>query len=68
MYVEPNFKTAKALREAIAQGARVSVFSPGPFPAKRKGWEFVEGPHYPEAHKWYAQVLVRDGLVVGVKK
>ena len=68
MYVEPNFRTAKALREAVAKGERVSVFSPGPFPAKQEGWEFVEGPHYPEPHRWYAQVEVREGLVVGVKK
>ena len=68
MYVEPNFRTAKALREAIAQGKPVRVFSPGPFPAKREGTEFVEGPHYPEPHRWYAQVEVREGLVVGVKK
>ena len=68
MYVEPNFRTAKALREAVAKGERVSVFSPGPFPAKTEGREFVEGPHYPEPHRWYAQVEVREGLVVGVKK
>ena len=68
MYVEPNFRTAKALREAVAKGERVSVFSPGPFPAKREGTEFIEGPHYPEPHRWYVQVEVREGLVVRVKK
>jgi len=68
MYVEPNFRTAKALREAVMQGKRVSAFSPGPFPCPKDGWIAVEGPHYPEPHKWYAQVEVREGLVVGVKK
>ena len=33
MYVRPNFKTKKALREAVARGEKVEVFSPGPFPA-----------------------------------
>lgn len=29
--------------------------------------EFVEGPHYPEPHRWYAQVEMKDGIVVKVK-
>lgn len=32
MYVEPNFKSKKALKDAVASGQAVSVFSPGPFP------------------------------------
>jgi len=31
MYVEPNFKTKKALKEAVARGEHVTVFDPGPF-------------------------------------
>jgi len=27
----------------------------------------VEGPWYPEPHRWYAEVMVKDGIVVGVK-
>jgi hypothetical protein len=27
----------------------------------------VEGPHYPEPHKWYAEVEVKDYIVVKVK-
>lgn len=67
MYVMPNFKTKKALKEAVAAGKRVTVYSPGPFPANRDGRETIEGPHYPEPHKWYAQVEVKDGAVVSVK-
>lgn len=67
MYVQPNYKTKKALKEAIAAGQRVEVFSPGPFPAKRDGIEYIEGPHYPKPHTWYAQVIVADGVVVKVK-
>jgi hypothetical protein len=66
MYVEPNYRTKKALKDAVAAGEQVRVFSPGPFPANLNGRETVEGPHYPEPHKWYAQVQVRDGLVVKV--
>lgn len=68
MYVDPNFKTKKALREAIAAGKTVSVFSPGPFPCPQNGWVAVEGPHYPQPHSWYGNVRVEGGLVKEVKK
>lgn len=67
MYVSPNFKTKKALKEAVASGKRVTVFSPGPFPANMNGTEFISGPHYPQSHSWYAQVEVVDGVVTKVK-
>ena len=66
MYVSPNFYTKKALREAVAQGLRVEVFSPGPFSAPTEGKTAVEGPHYPEPHRWYAEVEVKAGVVVRV--
>lgn len=66
MYVRPNFKTKKALKEAVANGDKVEVFSPGPFPAKQDGRESVEGPHYPKPHTWYAQVEVKDGVIAKV--
>ena len=65
-YVDPNFKTKKALKEAVAKGEYVSVFSPGPFPCKQNGREHVEGPHFPQPHKWYASVEVEDGKVTKV--
>jgi hypothetical protein len=65
-YVSPNFPTKKALKEAVAAGKPIEVFSPGMFPAKSDGTESVEGPHYPKPHTWYARVKVADGLVVKV--
>ena len=67
MYVSPNFQSKKALKEAVAKGEHVTVYSPGPFPANENGTEVVEGPHYPQPHKWYAQVTVRNGVVTAVK-
>lgn len=67
-YTSINFKTKKALREAVEAGERVEVFSPGPFGCKTDGTEFVEGPHYPEPHRWYANVEVRNGVIVRVNK
>ena len=66
MYVEPNYKTKKALKEAVAAGKRVTVFSPGSFPCLSNGEVIVEGPHYPEPHKWYAIVKVIDSVVQSV--
>ena len=67
MYVSPNFKTKKALKEAVAAGKVVRVFSPGPFPCNQNGTEAIEGPHYPEPHRWYATVTVEGGVVKSVK-
>jgi hypothetical protein len=66
MYVTPNFPNKKALKAAVAAGERVEVFSPGPFPAKTEGRMSVEGPHYPEPHRWYAVVEVSGGAVTKV--
>lgn len=30
------------------------------------GEAFLEGPHYPRPHTWYAKVQVKDGVVVKV--
>lgn len=67
MYCSPNFKTKKALKEAIAKGQKVTVFSPGPFPCPSNGTISLEGPHYPEPHKWYATAVVENGIIVKVK-
>lgn len=66
MYVSPNFPTKKALKEAVANGETVEVFSPGPFPATTDGETSVEGPHYPKPHSWYARVRIVDGRVTKV--
>lgn len=67
MYTIQNFKTKKALKDAVAAGTKVRLFAPGLGAPKQNGTEFVEGPHYPEPHRWYAQVEVKDGVVVKVK-
>ena len=67
MYVSPNFKTKKALKEAVAKGDRVTVYEPGLGTAPVNGKGCVEGPHYPEMHRWYAEVDISNGLVTKVK-
>lgn len=68
MYVSPNFTSKKALRDALASGQAVTVFSPGPFPCPENGAVSVEGPHYPAPHSWYARVQVTDGRVTRLLK
>lgn len=69
MYTHTNFQTKKALKEAVVSGARVTVYQPGPFGdgIPQNGTVFLEGPHYPQPHKWYAQAELKDGVVVKVK-
>lgn len=67
MYTTKNFKSKKALKEAVKNGERVTLYAPGLGSPKENGTEYVEGPHYPEPHKWYATVTVKDGVVISVK-
>lgn len=69
MYTVENFKTKKALKEAVADGKEVTVFQPGPFGGNvpANGRVFLEGPHFPAAHTWYAQAELKDGKVIKVK-
>lgn len=69
MYTDINFKTKKALKEAVAQGKRITVYQPGPFGGNEPtdGKIYLEGPHYPEPHKWYAEAWLENGFVVKVK-
>ena len=68
MYSDRNFPTKKALKEAVNNGENVTIFNPGPFgDAPDNGKTTLEGPHYPQPHRWYAQVTIVDGVVTTVK-
>ncbi len=72
-YVYPNFKSKKALKEAIAAGQPVTFQGQGMVSSWNKdyskftGTECVCGPHYPAPHSWYAEVTFDNGKVVKVK-
>jgi hypothetical protein len=61
------------LASAVRPVGPVTVFQPNDMfgnPAAKpdySGTACVEGPHYPEPHKWYAQVTIEKGEVVKVK-
>ncbi len=66
-YVNPNFKSKKALKEALAKGDSIEVFQPGLGVVPVNGHIALEGPHYPKAHTWYAEGTMKDGKLVKVK-
>lgn len=67
MYTDVNFKTKKALHEAVASGRKIGYYQPGLGATPRDGIITLEGPHYPEPHRWYALAKVVDGVIVEVK-
>ncbi len=82
MYTIVNFRTKKALKEAVARRLAflesnselayeppVEYYQPGPFGGNepRDGTFCCEGPHYPEPHQWYAGCTAVDGEIVKVK-
>ena len=65
-YVDPNFKTKKALKEAIKAGQSIYVFQPGLGTVPNDGSIALEGPHYPKPHTWYASGKMAGGKLVSV--
>lgn len=69
MYTVQNFKTKKQLKEAVAAGRQIGYYQPGLFGGNepKDGKIYVEGPHYPAAHTWYAECTVAGGVITKVK-
>ena len=63
-YADINFKSKKDLKEAVArwaagQGPPVTAHQPGgQFPLRLGAGIAIEGPHYPQPHKWYASATI----------
>ena len=59
-YTVRNFKTKKAMKEAVANGEQVETYQPnadmfGPaHHGTMNSTVYLEGPHFPEPHRWYA--------------
>ncbi len=68
MYAMGNPKTKKELKERVAAGRKVEAFQPGGlFEGPKNGTVCIEGPHYPQPHKWYATCVIKDGIIQSVK-
>ena len=67
MYTVINYRTKKALKEAVKAGKQIEVYQPGGmFPGKTDGNVSLEGPHFPEPHKWYASAVIKDSIIQSV--
>jgi len=73
MYTGFDFKTKKALKEAVAEGKSVRIYQPNEIfnsiqsSPTYTGTATIEGPHYPKPHTWYARVEVVDGTITKVR-
>lgn len=79
-YTTYNYLTKKALKLSVESymnnhdGVRsiypaVKCYQPGLGPdlSNYTGKICLEGPHYPQAHTWYAEAELINGIVVKVK-
>lgn len=65
MYTDTNYKTKKALKEDLASGKVIHCHQPGNLhEAVTEGKAYLEGPHYPQPHKWYASCTLKAGCIV----
>ncbi len=67
MYVNPDYKTKKEFVAAVKAGVKHRPYNHGGLFPVRDGIDVVEGPHYPRPHRWYAEVEVKNGVVVTAK-
>lgn len=66
-YTNLNFKSKAALKRFAEDNpdTPVKVHQPGPFgPDVPDGHCTLEGPHFPEPHRWYASCTVKDNTIV----
>lgn len=75
-YTVINFKTKKALKEAVSGSivgqngvGPITCYNPGLGPdlSNYTGKVYLEGPHYPAAHTWYAEAELKNGVVIKVE-
>jgi hypothetical protein len=68
-YTTINFPSKKALKEALASGKALTCFNPGLGGdlSAFTGTVYLEGPHFPKPHRWYAEAELVDGKITKVK-
>lgn len=69
MYTIRNYKSKKELVADYTAGVKIPVFQPNaemfgkdPF-NNPDGRACIEGPHYPQPHKFYIAVEIRDNII-----
>jgi hypothetical protein len=69
MYAIRNPHTKKEFKMQSLNGAVWDHLTPeGPYEElTNDGVVTVEGPHYPQPHRWYAQVTLTNGVITDIK-
>ena len=68
-YVQAQLVATHDGTELPPQAQPVRYFQPGPFGGNepQNGTFCCEGPHFPQAHSWYATCTAKDGIIVKVR-
>jgi hypothetical protein len=67
-YLYPNLKSKAAFKRAIKEGQLVTASENTPRGTEeiKDGKVIFEGPHFPEAHRFYGQAIVEGGKVTKI--
>ena len=67
-YTSIDFPNKKSVKTALAAGETVTCYNPGLGPdlSNFTGTVYLEGPHYPKPHKWYAKGQMENGRLVKI--
>jgi len=67
MYTSKDFKSKKAVKDAITAGEKITCYAPGLGSVPDNGEVVLSGPHYPKPHTWYGTGTMKDGYLVKIK-
>lgn len=66
-YTVKNYKTKKALIADFKAGKEIKIRTDDAVINTSNGTIYLEGPHYPAPHTWYAMAKVVDWKIMEVK-
>lgn len=68
MYLSENFKSKAAAKRALADGQVIRLVSNSPYDGTNpNGKVHIEGPWYPEPHKWWGVATAVNGTVIKIQ-
>lgn len=67
-YTATNYPSGAALKRDFQAGTKIKVVQPGIGQAIKNGIVYLEGPHYPQPHKWYLAAEVTNGYITKILK
>ena len=67
MYTVKNYRSKAEIKRDLAAGKIIEIMPVGQYPVPTDGPISLEGPHYPEPHRWYAQGMMKNGHLISIK-